>query len=268
MTPAPDVSDARADAWVDGLIDQCCLRYLLGTMSQVTRRWPIGVALAVVGLAVLALWPRTPQSSVERSSVPAAHTKVARSDERARLPERLPDAPPEAEAEVPAAPDVVEDVDIDGQPMGGTWSNVDMDAVRAALPDNLYWQMATPTTDEAVIEERARERARWNVEYGKVLSGTGSEDEIRAYFDYKSRLSADYIELATHLLDKYGSELPDRDVSLLQLARRLHLARLEEVPRKLEEAFERKRTQDAARAAWLADEAAFNAEQADAASGQ
>lgn len=237
-------------------------------MSQVTRRWPIGVAVAVVGLAVLALWPRTPPSPtpVERSGAPAAQAKDELSAERARLPERVPDAAqPEAEVDAPAAPEVVEDVDIDGQPMGGTWSNVDMDAVRAALPDNLYWQMSTPTTDEALIEERARERARWNVEYGKVLSGTGSEDEIRAYYDHKSRLSADYIELVTHLLDTYGSELPDRDVSLLQLARRLHLARLEEVPRKLEEAFERKRTQDAARAAWLADEAAFNAEQAEAA---
>ena len=41
------------------------------------------------------------------------------------------------------------------------------------------------------------------------------------------------------------------------LARRMHLSRLEEVPRKVEEAFARKRQQDEARAAWLADEAEF-----------
>ena len=44
-----------------------------------------------------------------------------------------------------------------------------------------------------------------------------------------------------------------------QVARRLHQARLEEIPRKLEEAFERKRAQDAARQAWLADQERFGA---------
>jgi hypothetical protein len=44
---------------------------------------------------------------------------------------------------------------------------------------------------------------------------------------------------------------------LLELAQRLHLARLAELPRKLVEAHERKRAQDEARAAWLADEAEF-----------
>lgn len=241
-------------------------------MQQVTRRWPIGVAVAVLGLALLGLWPRA-DSSLPPSAAPGSSAPIGPNDgvqaERVRLPERLPDAlPEESETDESAAAEVVEDVDIDGQPMGGTWNNVNMEAVRAALPDNLYWQMSTPTTDEAVIEERALERARWNVEYGKVLSGTGTEEEIRGYYDYKSRLSADYVELVTHLLDNYGEDIPDRDVSFLQLARRLHLARLEEVPRKLEEAFERKRAQDAARAAWLADEAAFNDDAADGPSGQ
>jgi hypothetical protein len=49
-------------------------------------------------------------------------------------------------------------------------------------------------------------------------------------------------------------------VSLLQLARRLHLARLEEIPRSLEQALERKSQQDEARARWQADERAFNAD--------
>lgn len=157
---------------------------------------------------------------------------------------------------------------VDGEPMGGNWDGVDMDAVRAALPDNLYWQLSVPTKDEQVNEERERERARWNVEYGKVLSGTGTEEEIRAYYDYKSRLSGDYIEFSTYLLDHYEAELPGQDVALLRLARRLHQARLEEVPRKLEEAFERKRAQDAARAAWLADQAAFEGEGSDEPDGQ
>jgi hypothetical protein len=90
-----------------------------------------------------------------------------------------------------------------------------------------------------------------------VLSGTGTDDEIRAYYAHRQRVSADYAAFATFVLDRFEKSLPERDVALLELARKLHLARLEEIPRRLEEAFARKRTQDAAREAWLADEAAF-----------
>jgi hypothetical protein len=231
-------------------------------LSPITRRWPLGLAVAVVGLVLLALWPRAPAPRPEASGRMAAPTTTAQrtgETERGRLPEGLPDAANEEAAAEPPVPFEGE-LDVGGEPMGGTWESVDMNAVRAALPDNLYWQNSAPTTDEQIIEERERERARWNIEYGKVLSGTGTDEEIRAYYDYKSRQSADSIEFATYLLDHHGDALPDRDVMLLKLARRLHQARLEEVPRKLEEAFERKRAQDAARAAWLADQAAFEAE--------
>jgi hypothetical protein len=46
-------------------------------------------------------------------------------------------------------------------------------------------------------------------------------------------------------------------VSLLKLARRMHQARLEEIPRRVEEAFQRKREQDAARDAWKKEQAEF-----------
>jgi len=247
------------------LIDHALLRYRCD-MSRVNRRWPLGAVIAVVGLVILAYLQRSPiapRSSPERIAPPAISAEGVVERPRPSLPASVPDEEAE-EAAAPtnenAAADVPpnEDLDIDGEPMGGTWNNFDMNAVRAALPDNIYWKMSEPTKDEQAIEERERERARWNVEYGKVLSGTGTDEEIRAYYDNKSRISADYIEFSTYLLDHYESELPDRDVALLQLARRLHQARLEEVPRKLEEAFERKRAQDAARAAWLADEKAFN----------
>jgi hypothetical protein len=140
------------------------------------------------------------------------------------------------------------------------WSVVDLEEVRRKMPDNLYFELAVPTKDEAVLEARAAERARWNVEYGKVLSGTGTEEEIRAYYDQRARLSGDYVEFTTYLLDNYREVLPERDIALLELARRLHLARLEEIPRQAEEAQERKRKQDEARAAWLADEAEFGGE--------
>jgi hypothetical protein len=141
--------------------------------------------------------------------------------------------------------------------LGGTWENVDMEAVRRAMPDNLYWTMAVPTDDPRIQEQRDAERKRWNDEWGKVLSGTATEEEIDAYFTHRNRLSRDYVEFTKYVLDHYRDDLSPQDVALLELAQRLHLARLAELPRKLVEAHERKREQDAARAAWLADEAEF-----------
>ena len=147
--------------------------------------------------------------------------------------------------------------------MPGSWEGVDLDEVRKALPDNLYWQLAAPTQDPKLLEWRDAEHDRWNVEYGKVLSGTGTEDEVRAYYDHRARVSGDYVEFATYLLDHYGGQLPEQDVGLLKLARQLHLARLEEIPRKVEEALDHQRAQAAARAAWLADQAQFDAGDSD-----
>lgn len=144
-----------------------------------------------------------------------------------------------------------------GGELGGAWAVVDLDAIRSALPDNLYWKMAMPTQEPRVLEERDEERARWNDEYGKVLSGQATEEEIRAYYAHRYRLSTDYVEFVSYVLDHHEDHLPDQDVGLLHLARRLHLARLQEVPRKIEEALERKRAHDAAREAWLAEERAF-----------
>src|SRR5574337_865510 len=128
------------------------------------------------------------------------------------------------------------------------------------MPDNLYFKLSVPTTDEQVLKQREAERAQWNVPYGKILSGTASEEEIRAYYDYHARLSGDNVELATYLLDHYGDQVPERDIGLLLLAKRLNLARLEEIPRKIADALDRKSKQDAARAAWLADQAQFDSD--------
>jgi hypothetical protein len=181
------------------------------------------------------------------------------------LPTPAPVAPPRAEppvadsepqqpvAPLPAAPAPEEH----GDPFAEAWSTVDLEEVRAALPDNRYWQDHAPTTDERVLREREEARALTNELYGKVLSGTGTEEEIRAYFEQRQRASTDAIQFADYLLERHEGDLTERDQELLHLARRLHLARLQEVPRRLDEALVRKRQQDEARAAWLADEARF-----------
>jgi hypothetical protein len=160
-----------------------------------------------------------------------------------------------APAAPPSSPDAPPSLDPDD--LSGAWAAVDLEEVRTALPDNVYWDAALPTDDPRILEERDAERARWNDEFGKLQSGTATEAEIEAYFDHRHRFSSDYVEFTKYLLTHYGSELPPQDVALLELAQRMHLARLVEMPRKLEEAYARKRQQDAAREAWRADEAEF-----------
>jgi hypothetical protein len=117
-----------------------------------------------------------------------------------------------------------------------------------------------PTTDAALLREREEIRSYWNRQYGKVLSNTGTEQEVRDYYAHRLRLSADSVEFATYLLDHYGDVLPERDVRLLELARELHLARLEELPRNLSDALERREAHEKARQAWLADQERFEEE--------
>ncbi|HEX5065792.1 MAG TPA: hypothetical protein VFY49_06745 [Myxococcota bacterium] len=194
-----------------------------------------GVAVAAYGALWLAARARAPEAEPALAATPAP-------------------APPAA-PEAPAAADAEGSPELD--PLRGTWEHVDMEAMRRALPDNLYWTLAVPSDDPRVQEQREAERAHWNDEYGKVLSGTATDAEIDAYYDHRYRVSSDYVEITRYLLSHHQGELPEQDVALIALAERLQLARLAELPRKLEESRERKRQQDAAREAWKRDEAAF-----------
>ena len=203
--------------------------------------WALAAAAAAVGVAWLA-W--RPTQSIEA----AAH---------APRPAPAPQPAPAA-AEAPAAP--APEAPGEAEPeLGGTWENVDLEAIRRELPDNLYFELAIPTDDPQILEARDAERARWNDEYGKVLSGTATEEEIVAYYDYRQRVSSDYVEFTSYVLARHRAELPPRDVALLELAENMHKHRLLELPRKLEEARARKRQQDDAREQWRRDEEAFAA---------
>jgi hypothetical protein len=132
--------------------------------------------------------------------------------------------------------------------------------VRAALPDNLYWRTAAPTQDPQLLEEREHEKAFRNEQFGKILSGTGTDEEILDYYDHRMRVSTDYVAFTDYLLEHYGSDLTDQDLTLLHVARRLHLARLEEVPRKIEEARERLDQQLEAQRKWQEEERSFQSD--------
>lgn len=179
-----------------------------------------------------------------------------------------PVTPPRADAApdpggIPADETAADDADpfaeFGGTGRRGSWTAVDLAAVRRALPDNLYWAMAAPTTDPELLRWRDAERERWNVAYGKVLSNTATDGEIDAYYAERQRISTDYVEFAGHVLAEYGETLPPRDVALLKLAIDMHLARLEEYPRQIVEAKERHAAHEAARQEWLAQQRAFDA---------
>lgn len=245
-------------------------------MERGAGRRAVSAVVAAVVL-VLAVWLLLSRRAAEDVAAPARVAVTPRErpapESRSLPPRVLPEGdPPPDLTDEGAGPDEVDELteDLEGlaadlvpmpdeDALAAAWAEVDLDEVRRAMPDNIYFEMSAPTTDEAVIAERAAERNRWNDAYGKVLSGTGTEEEVLAYYDMRARLSSDYLEFTTYLLDNHGKSLAERDVGLLELARRLHAARLQAIPRQVEEALERKRLQDAAREEWLADEAEFAA---------
>lgn len=243
----------------------------IGYERAMRHRWLRGVVIiAAVGAVASVLWlafgrgkativsepVQISTSRANRGRQPGA--VVAPTLRGAAAPSPVPSAsvPGAPAAEVtPGEPFSGDLTPEQAQEIAAAWSAVDMEEVRKAMPDNLYWKYSSPTKDPQVLEEREAERSRWNEEYGKVLSGTATEEEIKTYYDRRARLSGDYIEFLTYLLDHYT--LPERDVGLMKLAARLHRSRLEEIPRKMEQALERKAKQDEARAAWLADQQIF-----------
>jgi hypothetical protein len=127
---------------------------------------------------------------------------------------------------------------------------VKLERLRAEIPRNRYWTDWAPTDDPDVLKGREAEAAEWNQLRGKVLSGTASDSEIRAWIDHRRQVSEDAIDFAQRALSEHGSELPDRDRGLLELAISMHRTRLEELPRREAEARARKVEQDRRRAEW------------------
>jgi hypothetical protein len=174
----------------------------------------------------------------------------------------------ERAAPTPAPPDGAQPagprgaVEADGADLGGLpetpWANVDLEAIRKVMPDNAFWTMAVPTSDPTVVAQRDATRERWNREWGKILSGTATAEEIDAYYAERQRVAQDYAEFATYLLSEYGDALTVRDVGLLKVAVELNLARLERFPREIVEAQERRREHDAARRAWREQQRLFD----------
>src|SRR5262245_60646905 len=127
---------------------------------------------------------------------------------------------------------------------------VDLEQLRARLPDNAYWEMGAPTEDPEKLKSRAEHARRMNELYGKILSGTGTEDEIHRYYEERRRISQDYIQFAATVLAEHGDRLPEQDRGLYQLTIQMHRDRLAAIPRDIAQAIARKREQDRKREEW------------------
>lgn len=211
--------------------------------------------------------PETPRPLAHDAAAPEPPEAATGAPSREQDPAGSPAAPGEDLADSPE-PTGFDPSESSQDAFAMAWAQVDLDAVRAALPDNLYWTTSVPAQDPQVIEARAQERARWNEAWGKVLSNTATPEEIHAYYAHRQRVSEDAIAFANYLLNHYSAVIPERDQGLLDLAVRLHLARLEEIPRQITDALSRAEAHAASRAAWLEQQAAFAAGAPDGAGGE
>src|SRR5690606_18462288 len=145
-----------------------------------------GLAASLAG-AVL-LFGRTGSAPVPaRAPAPAAPRPPAAAPLDA--PRADPGAAPRAgRGAAPRADPGDDATGADPDPASGGEYPVDLEALRARMPDNLYWLLGAPTDEPMVLQQRAEEEVRWNELFGKVQSGTASEEEIADYYDHRQRL--------------------------------------------------------------------------------
>jgi len=122
---------------------------------------------------------------------------------------------------------------------GLVYGDIDLREAKALMPDNLYWTLGSPTKDPEVLAAREAERKKRNEEYGRVLSGDADEDQVKAYYDYRRKLSADYLEFSEFMARRFREHGNDQFVGMLELATKLHAERLAALPAEMEEALAR-----------------------------
>jgi hypothetical protein len=222
----------------------------------------LGVVIAVVVVVLVGIGLMLRRVNSERAgrrAAPAAEASpvglavVAKNPSARRTPVwqgNLDDQPSQDQAYKadPAAP--FEDT-------ADQWARIDFDEIKRALPDSTYWKMAFPTKDPQLLAEREKIRAEWAAQAAKIQSNTATDEEIDAYYAEQQKVSTDYLEFLVYLADHYGNLVPRGEVGALKLAGEMHLARMEEFPRKIAEAKERRAAHEKARQEWLAQQQQF-----------
>lgn len=208
------------------------------------QRFIIGVALVGAGIA-LALFLNRPTAKA-----PAPETDASNRERSPADLDRDVQVLPRYDGGVALAGDGGTEPDPSLQAPYFDLGELDYAALREQTPNSLYWLMAAPTDDPDVLEARRLARQERNQQYGKVVSNTATVEEIRDYYAYKQRLSEDYIEVLQLILDTHGNELSERDVGLLELALSMHSSLLSDLPKKQDDALQRKAEYDRVKRAW------------------
>jgi hypothetical protein len=197
--------------------------------------------LALVGAAVFLLQPKhAPKTAAETrpaeekaaSAADDGESRHGRREERGASPSGA------------AAPQDIPYID------GLVYGDIDLREAKALMPDNIYWQQGAPTKDPAELARREEEKKKRNEEYGRVLAGDASEDEVRAYYDYKKRVSEDYLQFSEFMARRYKGSEHTEMVGLLDMATKMHSELLQQLPAELEEALQRARDRAKVREDW------------------
>ena len=205
----------------------------------------LGWLVALAAVVIVLEGRRAPAPSVQTASAPSAES--ASPSEAAPTPPPIDRTPPKARGEEPVPY-------IDGL----VWGDIDLREAQAVMPDNLYWQLGAPTKDPEVLAAREEEKKRRNEQYGMVLSGDANEQEVRAYYDYRTQLSTDFLEFAKWMQNRYGDKVNDEFRGLLDLSIKLHTARLAQIPGELADALERSLEREKIRKDWQREQEEFN----------
>jgi len=179
------------------------------------------VTAAVVAISVEKA--RAPATREVSSVSTAARQIVSASTQHVGNPTPLAAVP---QSDTPAVPRELGELgpSNDGYP-------VNLDALRARLPGNRYWELGAPTSDPAVARVRAARAERDNKALGRILANEASPDEIHAYYRERRAVSRDYLELSELVLREQGDQLPERDRGMFELSVNLHRARLQQIDR-------------------------------------
>ena len=196
------------------------------TVSRMKNHaWIAAGALVVAGAI---FWTSRRDRSAAPSTPEAAPPAVVSAP-------RAPAAPPGPALSLPASP-------VSSEPAGAAAPYpLDLEDLRARLPDNRYWELGAPTSDPAIARARAERAQRDNALFGRTQTGEATEPEIRAYYAEQRRVSQDYLQLSLLVLSEKSAQLPERDRGLFELSVQLHRARLTQIERDLSDALARRR---------------------------
>jgi len=202
------------------------------------RTW-IAVSVGALAIAAIVIWAlarpdRDSETSSNKQAMHGASSGVMTPMTTPQLPGPLPTT--QAGAEAAAGPQIpTEPID------SLAHYPVDLEDLRARLPDNRYWELGVPTKDPEVARARAERARRANELFGRTQTGEATEPEIREYYAERRRISEDYLKLAQLVLAEKGDALPERDRNLFAFSAKLHKDRLVQIERDLADALARRR---------------------------